>query len=129
MTQLALVPLRLDLRDAHADERGRDAFAFEPLASPYLEVADELVTLLAYEATRNVAVAPVEIETPVTTMTGTRLTNPKPMVVPILRAGLGMADGAGVTVAQTPQGVLTGVKEALTRHRVWDRFPTTGRLA
>ena len=42
---------------------------------------------------------------------------------------LGMADGAGVTVAQTPQGVLTGVKEALTRHRVWDRFPTTGRLA
>ena len=35
----------------------------------------------------------MEIETPVTTMTGTQLANPKPMVVPILRAGLGMLDG------------------------------------
>src|SRR5699024_12760184 len=57
------------------------------------QLADELVTLLAYEATRNVAVAPIQIETPVTTMTGTKLSNPKPMVVPILRAGLGMLDG------------------------------------
>ncbi|WP_394216165.1 uracil phosphoribosyltransferase [Brachybacterium vulturis] len=62
-------------------------------SSVFRQLADELVTLLAYEATRNVAVAPAEIETPVTTMTGTRLTNPKPMVVPILRAGLGMLDG------------------------------------
>ena len=62
-------------------------------SSVFRQLADELVTLLAYEATRNVATAPVEIETPVTTMTGTRLTNPKPMVVPILRAGLGMLDG------------------------------------
>ena len=62
-------------------------------SSVFRQLADELVTLLAYEATRNVAVAPVQIETPVTTMTGTRLTNPKPMVVPILRAGLGMLDG------------------------------------
>src|SRR5690606_23998312 len=58
-------------------------------SSVFRQLADELVTLLAYEATRNVAVAPVEIETPVTTMTGTRLTNPKPMVVPTLRAGFG----------------------------------------
>ena len=42
-------------------------------SSVFRQLADELVTLLAYEATRNVAVAPVEIETPVTTMTGTRL--------------------------------------------------------
>src|SRR5699024_8194761 len=62
-------------------------------SSVFCQLADELVTLLAYEATRNVAVAPAQIETPVTTMTGTRLTNPKPMVVPILRAGLGMLDG------------------------------------
>src|SRR5699024_5696816 len=62
-------------------------------SSVFRQLADELVTLLAYEATRNVAVAPAQIETPVTTMTGTRLTNPKPMVVPILRAGLGMLDG------------------------------------
>ncbi len=36
---------------AHADERGRDAFAFEPLASPYLEVADELVVRTPYSRT------------------------------------------------------------------------------
>lgn len=62
-------------------------------SSVFRQLADELVTLLAYEATRNVAVAPVQIETPVTEMTGTKLSNPKPMVVPILRAGLGMLDG------------------------------------
>ncbi|CAO4151693.1 hypothetical protein [Methylorubrum extorquens] len=33
---------------AHADDRGRDAFAFEPLASPYLEAADDLVVRTPY---------------------------------------------------------------------------------
>ncbi len=59
----------------------------------FRQLADELVTLLTYEATRNVAVAPAEVETPVAPMTGSKLTSPKPMVVPILRAGLGMLDG------------------------------------
>lgn len=59
----------------------------------FRRLADELVTLLAYEATRNVAVAEVEIETPVTATVGRKLSAPKPMVVPILRAGLGMLDG------------------------------------
>ncbi|GAA1735760.1 uracil phosphoribosyltransferase [Brachybacterium phenoliresistens] len=62
-------------------------------SSVFRQLADELVTLLAYEATRQVRVGDVEISTPVTEMTGTKLTNPKPMVVPILRAGLGMLDG------------------------------------
>ncbi|MDU2058081.1 MAG: uracil phosphoribosyltransferase, partial [Dermabacter sp.] len=62
-------------------------------SSVFRQLADELVTLLAYEATRNVAVAPAEVETPVATTIGSKLTDPKPMVVPILRAGLGMLDG------------------------------------
>lgn len=53
----------------------------------------ELVTLLAYEATRGVRVEQVEVTTPLTTTTGSRLSNPRPLVVPILRAGLGMLDG------------------------------------
>jgi len=56
-------------------------------------LADELVTLLAYEATREVRVASVEIETPVAPTTGVALSTPRPLVVPILRAGLGMLDG------------------------------------
>ncbi|WP_309126686.1 uracil phosphoribosyltransferase, partial [Kocuria sp.] len=56
-------------------------------------LVEELVTLLAYEATRGVRVEPVEIDTPVTRTTGVGLSKPRPLVVPILRAGLGMLDG------------------------------------
>lgn len=59
----------------------------------FRSLTDELVTLLAYEATRDVRVEPCEIVTPVSPATGTRLATPRPLVVPILRAGLGMLDG------------------------------------
>ncbi|MCW2679441.1 MAG: uracil phosphoribosyltransferase [Frankiales bacterium] len=59
----------------------------------FRRLADELVTLLAYEATRSVAVEPVEVTTPVAVATGVRLAKPLPLVVPVLRAGLGMLDG------------------------------------
>src|SRR3989337_1196169 len=59
----------------------------------FRSLADELVTLLAYEATREVRVDPYDIVTPVAPTTGVRLASPKPLVVPILRAGLGMLDG------------------------------------
>ncbi len=53
----------------------------------------ELTTMLAYEATRDLAVARPSINTPVTATYGTALSNP-PLLVPVLRAGLGMADAA-----------------------------------
>lgn len=59
----------------------------------FRRLAEELVTLLAYEATREVRVEPKEIETPVGPTTGIKLSSPKPLVVPILRAGLGMLEG------------------------------------
>jgi uracil phosphoribosyltransferase len=59
----------------------------------FRRLTDELVTLLAYEATRDVRTESVEITTPVAVTTGTRLSYPRPLVVPILRAGLGMLDG------------------------------------
>ncbi len=59
----------------------------------FRRLTDELVTLLAYEATRDVRVAAAEVRTPVAPAVGVRLTSPKPLVVPILRAGLGMLDG------------------------------------
>jgi uracil phosphoribosyltransferase len=59
----------------------------------FRSLADELVTLLAYEATREVRVEAVDIVTPVAPTTGVKLAAPKPLVVPILRAGLGMLDG------------------------------------
>jgi uracil phosphoribosyltransferase len=69
------------LRDKHTD------------SPTFRRLADELVTLLAYEATRDVRVEPVDIETPVAPTRGIKLASPKPVVVPILRAGLGMLDG------------------------------------
>ncbi|HEV7172822.1 uracil phosphoribosyltransferase [Pedococcus sp.] len=59
----------------------------------FRRLAEELVTLLAYEATRDVRTEPFEIETPVARTTGVKLSSPKPLVVPILRAGLGMLEG------------------------------------
>ena len=56
-------------------------------------LVEELMTLLAYEATREVRVENIEIETPVTTTTGVRISQPVPLIVPILRAGLGMLEG------------------------------------
>ena len=59
----------------------------------FRQLTEELVMLLGYEATRGVAVEPREIETPVSRMTGTQLKRPRPLIVPILRAGLGMLEG------------------------------------
>ena len=56
-------------------------------------LADELVTLLAYEATREVRVTPVTVQTPLAPAQGVKLATPKPLIVPILRAGIGMLDG------------------------------------
>lgn len=59
----------------------------------FRQLTEELVTLLAYEATREVSTEPVRISTPVTSTIGTRIADPQPIVVPILRAGLGMLEG------------------------------------
>ncbi|NYI05515.1 uracil phosphoribosyltransferase [Allostreptomyces psammosilenae] len=59
----------------------------------FRRLADELVTLLAYEATREVRTEEVSITTPVAPTKGVRLSHPRPLVVPIIRAGLGMLDG------------------------------------
>jgi uracil phosphoribosyltransferase len=62
-------------------------------SATFRRLADELVTLLAYEATRDVRTEAVDIQTPVARTTGVKLARPRPLVVPILRAGLGMLDG------------------------------------
>ena len=77
----------------------------------FRRLADELVTLLAYEATREVRVEPFDIETPVAPTRGIKLASPKPLVVPILRAGLGMLDGmvrllpTAICLLSAPEGI------------------------
>ncbi|WP_167132542.1 uracil phosphoribosyltransferase [Paramicrobacterium chengjingii] len=77
-------------------------------------LTEELVTLLAYEATRGVRTQPVQIETPVTTTTGLEISSPRPLVVPILRAGLGMLDGMVKLLPTAEVGFLGMVRDEET---------------
>lgn len=80
----------------------------------FRRLADELVTLLAYEATREVRVEAFDIETPVAPTRGIKLASPKPLVVPILRAGLGMLDGMVRLVPTAEVGFLGMVRNEIT---------------
>src|SRR5205809_7220663 len=62
-------------------------------APTFRRLADELVTLLAYEAMREMRVRPVTVTTPLGPAGGVKLAGPVPLVVPVLRAGIGMLDG------------------------------------
>ncbi|MCU1437557.1 MAG: uracil phosphoribosyltransferase [Naasia sp.] len=77
-------------------------------------LTEELVTLLAYEATRGVRVESIEIETPVSTTTGLAISDPKPLVVPILRAGLGMLEGMVKLLPSAEVGFLGMVRNEKT---------------
>lgn len=91
----------------------------------FRRLTDELVTLLAYEATREVRVAPFDIVTPVSATTGVKLTEPKPLVVPILRAGLGMLDGMMRLLPTAEVGFLGMVRneETLEASTYAERLP------
>ena len=58
----------------------------------FREVVGEIAALMCYEATRDLPLEDVTIETPIATGTFKRLSGKKLAIVPILRAGLGMVD-------------------------------------
>ena len=63
-------------------------------SATFRELVSELVMLETYEATRNIDVVDCPIETPICPMVGKKLSDhPRPIIVPVLRAGLGMLDG------------------------------------
>ena len=80
----------------------------------FRSLAEELVTLLAYEATRNVRTTPVTVKTPVAETQGLAISDPKPLVVPILRAGLGMLEGMVKLVPTAEVGFLGMVRNEET---------------
>ena len=100
----------------------RDEYTDSPT---FRRLTDELVTLLAYEATREVRVDPRPITTPVAPTTGVYLAQPKPMVVPILRAGLGMLDGMMRLLPTAEVGFLGMVRneETLEASTYAERLP------
>jgi uracil phosphoribosyltransferase len=63
----------------------------------------ELTTMLVYEATRAIPVDRYPVQTPVATAEGVRVANP-PLLVPVLRAGLGMSDAALALLPESSMG-------------------------
>lgn len=87
----------------------------ESTPSPvFRALVSELVTLLAYEATRHIRVEDYPITTPVTATTGKKLAKPRPVVVPILRAGLGMLEGMTQLLPSAEVGFLGMVRDETT---------------
>jgi len=102
-------------------------------APVFRALAEELVMLLGYEATKELKTVEVEVTTPVTTTTGQRISEPLPLVVPILRAGLGMLDGMLRLLPSAEVGFLGMVRdeETLEPTIYSERLPKdiTGRQA
>lgn len=95
----------------HKITKLRDKTTPSPL---FRSLTEELVTLLAYEATRHVRVDPIEVETPVALAHGLAIAKPRPLVVPILRAGLGMLEGMVKLVPTAEVGFLGMVRDETT---------------
>jgi len=91
----------------------------------FRRLVEELVTLLAYEATRDVRVEPTEVQTPVAPAHGVRLSTPRPLVVPILRAGLGMLEGMQRLLPTAEVGFLGMIRneETLEPETYAERLP------
>jgi uracil phosphoribosyltransferase len=94
-------------------------------------LADELVTLLAYEATREIRVTEVSVTTPVGTANGVKLAAPRPLIIPVLRAGIGMLDGMTRLMPMADVGFVGMVRdeESLVASTYANRLPAdlTGR--
>jgi uracil phosphoribosyltransferase len=73
----------------------------------------ELTTMLVYEAARSFAVETFPVLTPVAPTEGTRLGNP-PLIVPVLRAGLGMADAALALLPESSMGFVGLARDEVT---------------
>lgn len=91
----------------------------------FRRLTEELVTLLAYEATRDVRVESTTVTTPVAQAQGVRLSRPKPLVVPILRAGLGMLEGMQRLLPTAEVGFLGMIRneETLLASTYAERLP------
>lgn len=73
----------------------------------------DLTLMLIYEATRDAAVAAAPLHTPVARTTGYRLADP-PLLVPVLRAGLGMVDAAQALMPEAQMGFVGLARDEVT---------------
>ena len=82
----------------------------------FRELASEVATLMCYEATRDLPLKEVTVETPICRCKTKMIAGRKLAIVPILRAGLGMVDGMLTLIPAAPKDPLPAVP-ALCRRR------------
>lgn len=91
----------------------------------FRELVDEITVFLGYEATRDLPLEEVEIETPVSKTTQHMITGKKLAIAPILRAGLGMVDGMLTLVPAAKVGHIGMFRdeETLEPHEYFFKMP------
>ncbi|GAA0920383.1 uracil phosphoribosyltransferase [Pseudonocardia zijingensis] len=94
-----------ELRDARTDN------------ATFRAALRDLTVMLIYEATRDAPLATAPLHTPVARTTGYRLATP-PLLVPVLRAGLGMADAAFGLMPEAQMGFVGLARDEETHHPV-----------
>lgn len=77
----------------------------------------DLTHMLVYEATRDAPTEQVSVRTPLIDTFGTRLANP-PLLVPVLRAGLGMVDPAHALIPEARVGFVGVARDEATHQPV-----------
>jgi len=91
----------------------------------FRQIINEIGGLMTYEVTRDLPLRPVPVTTPVTETTGYEIDGKKMVVVPILRAGLGMVDGILQMIPSARVGHI-GIarnEETLKPHEYYAKFP------
>ena len=91
----------------------------------FRELVGEIAMLMCYEATRDLPLEEVEIETPVAKATVKRLAGKKLAIVPILRAGLGMVDGMVAMIPSCKVGHIGLYRDEVTHepHEYYCKLP------
>ena len=91
----------------------------------FRETVSEIANLMAYEATRDLPVKEVEVQTPIA-VSKTTMIDGDIVIVPILRAGLGMVEGIQRLIPQSKVGYigLARNEETLQPELYYAKFPT-----
>lgn len=84
----------------------------------FRQLLDEISMLMGYEVTRDLPLEDVEIETPISKMTGKEISGRKLAIVPILRAGLGMMTGLQTLVPVAKVGHIGLYRDEKTHNPV-----------
>lgn len=93
----------------------------------FRELLREITLLLAYEATRHIAVHEIEVDTPLERTKGYYINDKDIVIVPILRAGLGMVDGILQLLPNASVGHIGIYRDPLTLRAI-DYYFKTPRL-